>query len=358
MADSPSGKRKLKKRNIPKIGAEIYSKIHAGDLLLFAIHFVQEQRLQVNIEDVVSASFLLFPQKFGLKNYSKWPDSALVSRRWSDCKSKGLIGGDAEIGFKLTFKGMRIAQRVAKALGLFKPIKKKANSVIRKASSKSVIVPKPKAISVTPVKKPQVVMRKRKAKKSSEKKKPIVVEVKKSKSIIGKAKAKTLSLKKVEVQQPAKKEERSVIQEKAASKRPNPSPIKKARPIWVEKSTPPAPMPVKEIARKQEKKSVVENTPKVDKALFALSGKFIKVMERSDAFVMYRKNGSKANVGEFDFRSLLLCTMESSNETLIKNVKLYKGYAEIHNRQDLLSLLDYCERRFVNLLSSQKKLKK
>ncbi len=78
-------------------------------------------------------------------------------------------------------------------------------------------------------------------------------------------------------------------------------------------------------------------------------------MERSDAYIHYKKNGKNSKIGEFDFRSLLLCTMESSRETLVKNVELFKGYAGIHNRQDLLVFLEFCEDRFSYLLKPQNK---
>ncbi len=74
----------------------------------------------------------------------------------------------------------------------------------------------------------------------------------------------------------------------------------------------------------------------------ARAGKFVKMMEASDAYRLYKKNGANAQIGEFDFRSLLLCTMESSPETLARNVELFKGYAGIHNRQDLITFLTFC----------------
>jgi len=88
------------------------------------------------------------------------------------------------------------------------------------------------------------------------------------------------------------------------------------------------------------------------------AGKFVHLMERSDAYIHYKKNGKNSKIGEFDFRSLLLCTMESSRETLVKNMELFKGYAVIYNRQDLLVFLSHCEDRFSYLLvPPQKQLK-
>lgn len=78
-------------------------------------------------------------------------------------------------------------------------------------------------------------------------------------------------------------------------------------------------------------------------------------MERSDAYIHYKKHGPNSKINEFDFRSLLLCTMELSAETLARNVKLFKGYAGIHNRQDLTTFLIFCEDKFSYLLKPQNK---
>jgi hypothetical protein len=88
------------------------------------------------------------------------------------------------------------------------------------------------------------------------------------------------------------------------------------------------------------------------------AGKFTRMMERSDAYIQYKKNGSNSRISEFDFRSLLLCTMESSAETLARNVNLFKGYAGIQHRQDLLAFLTFCEDKFSHLLKPARKAKK
>ena len=127
----------------------------------------------------------------------------------------------------------------------------------------------------------------------------------------------------------------------------------------------------KPVQTSKKKREGIEKTAKADKLIApiipshvskeekAKAGKFVHLMERSDAYIHYKKNGKNSKIGEFDFRSLLLCTMESSRETLVKNVELFKGYASIHNRQDLLVFLNYCEDRFSYLLTApQKQLKK
>ncbi|MDO8754021.1 MAG: hypothetical protein Q7J80_09030, partial [Anaerolineales bacterium] len=111
----------------------------------------------------------------------------------------------------------------------------------------------------------------------------------------------------------------------------------------------------------QKKKNIaplLEKTTKIAPAVAshisrevkAKAGKVIRLMESSDAYHLYKKNGSKSRISEFDFRSLLLCTMESSPETLARNVNLFKGYVNIHNRHDLTTFLNFCEVSFASLL--------
>ena len=88
------------------------------------------------------------------------------------------------------------------------------------------------------------------------------------------------------------------------------------------------------------------------------AAKVVKQIERSDAYQLYRRNGKRAQIGEFDFRNMLFATMESSAETLKRNVELFKRYAGIHFRTDLIAFLDFCEESFSNLLISKVKGKR
>ena len=49
------------------------------------------------------------------------------------------------------------------------------------------------------------------------------------------------------------------------------------------------------------------------------AGRFVRALEESDAYAAYRRDEESAAVSEFDFRSMLLCTMESSTSTLRNN---------------------------------------
>ena len=106
---------------------------------------------------------------------------------------------------------------------------------------------------------------------------------------------------------------------------------------------------------KQEKGTLPTVTLIVTQEEKVRAGKFVRMMEMSDAYVHYKKNGTSSSINEFDFRSLLLCTMESSPETLARNVELFKGYAGIQNRQDLITFLAFCKDKFAYLFTPQKK---
>jgi hypothetical protein len=373
MASKTSGSRKLKKNTLPKFEAEVYSKIPSGGLIVFAVHYLIEQKIEITLEDIVSLCFLLFPHKFGLKRYPKWPDSAPISRHWGDVRRKRYVTANDYLGYRLTTKGTRLVKRVAKVLGvkLPKPIVK-VQSV--REEKETVLAPikkirpvRVKKVSLASVKQTQAVTPETQAKKASpvqEEKVTPPVPVKKVRPVRVK-KISPAPLK--QVQKPEIKV-LPVREEKATP----PAPVKKIRPVRVKKISPvpekktqvvKAPTQVKEtkpakpIIIQPVKAEKVRAEP-VSREAKERAGKFTRMMERSDAYIHYKKNGSKSYISEFDFRSLLLCTMESSAETLTRNVNLFKGYAEIHHRQDLIVFLTFCEDKFSYLLKPARKLKK
>ena len=206
------------KGDLPKFDPAIYSKIALTDLLVYSMYYLYKQGGEITSEDIISACFLLFPKRFSLRKYPHWPDSAVVSRRWSDCRNKGYIVGSTVKGFKLTARGFRFAEKVGKTLDGQGP-------VVRR----------------------------------------VPTEVK------------------------------------------------------------------------------------------TRAGKFVRSIETSDAFVHYKKNGRNSRISEFEFRSMLLCTMESSSETLKRNLDQFKEYVSIYKRRDLSSFLDSCEDQFSHLLALPRK---
>lgn len=213
--------------DFPKFDPDIYSKIILNDLVVYSVYTLHKQGLEITSEDIISACFVLFSKRFSLRKYPQWPDSGAISRRWSDCKSKGYLRGNATSGFQITAKGIKRAEKVEKSLG--KPMK----------------------------------------------------------------------------------------------------PVRVTRPK-VEKPAVPA-------------------AEAVHPELKAHARKYIRSIETSDAYKHYTK---KSPLNEFDFRSLLLCTMESPPVTLARNLDQFKEYVTIHDRKDLFSFLEFCEEKFSHLLGT------
>jgi hypothetical protein len=107
--------------NPPQFDPEVYTKIPLNDLVVYTMYFLHTQGVAITSEDIISASFTLFPKRFSLVKYPYWPDSAVVSRRWSECRRKGYLVGSVTNGFKLTPRGFKFAEKVEKVLGGSRP---------------------------------------------------------------------------------------------------------------------------------------------------------------------------------------------------------------------------------------------
>jgi hypothetical protein len=217
-----------KRTTAPQFDPDGYAKTPLNDLVVFSIHSLHRKGSAIPAEDIISACFVLFPRRFSLRKYPQWPDSAAVSRRWSDCKSKGYLRGNAVQGFQLTARGVKRAEKIEKSLG------------------KAKIKPLPRS-------KPKLPLQ------------PVLT---------------------------------------------------------------------------------------VHPELKARAKKYIRSIESSDAYRHYKR---KAPINEYDFRSLLLCTMESPPATLARNLDQFKDYVRIHDRMDLLTFLESSEEKFSHLLKTAKK---
>jgi hypothetical protein len=367
MAIRASGTPKIKIKNLPKVEPAVYSTVALNDLVVFSANYLQERGIAITVEEMVSICFRLFPQSFSLQNYPRWPDSALVIRRLNDCREKGLLKGSSLDGFEIKFKGQKLAERTAKALGLVKPaaVKKKAAASKAKTGKLKVALKTKKTAQAKPVKKPPVPkkeIKKAPVKKAALKSKPIQAKQKPT------PKAKPAPQKQAATSS-TKKEKTIAPPQKKKAQKAQPVQIKMVLPT---KEVPPTVSPAKQVVVKKKSSSAPQLTrlqaiqpeiiiptkeakssaPElvVSKEEKVKAEKIVRAMERSDAYKIYSRNGHGSKLSEFDFRNMLFATMESTPETLIRNVNLFKGSAAIHNRQDLIKFLDFCEVNFANLL--------
>ncbi len=403
-------------KNSSEFKLDAYASIPAGELVVFAVQVLQADSAPVAVEEVVSTCFRFFPHSFALKNYFYWPDSALVTRRLHDAKEKGLLKGSPTDWYETKVQGRQVAKQVAKTLGVTLPVPPKVEVVVTPIVEKKEVAPsapvvkevekretrkkevrlKPKTAKpdkkATPKK--QAVKPKAQAKPKKAvtkvavpvKKKPVAKVVKKEEKRkivkpVAKAKVqvkqqqskpelkpKPKPVAKVEKKEEGRKKEVVKVATKAKVEKPKAQKVKTAQatqltlslspPAAWKKADAPATKPkVKEEAKQPVKVEVlapvVVSKEEKDKA-----AKVVKQIERSDAYQLYRRNGKRAQIGEFDFRNMLFATMESSAETLKRNVELFKRYAGIHFRTDLIAFLEFCEESFSNLLTSKVKGKK
>lgn len=454
MASSASVAKKLNKKNLPKFELDVYSKIALNSLVVFSVHYLQEKGIAITVEEVVSVCFRLFPQSFALKKYHRWPDSAAVLRRLTDCREKGFIKGNSLEGFTLKFKGQKLAERTAKALGLIKPVPKKAGHglVVKPIHKKAAAPVNKKKISAAPVKsltpKPKVkaqvsskpvaankITLSKKAdlqpviKKSPPKVKPVIAQIQKavvkrktvqpgkavSKQAVKKTTPRVKPAQKQVITQkpvlqkkthkpvvektPAKAESVNVLLPKQTVKRKPALPKRVTQQVvqpLVVKTAPPKihsvkvgkksrihkeqptqlvmTLPTKVVKpaskpatiaqpAKQKQRTAIQPSmiipavpvPAVSKEEKAKAYQLVRAMERSDAYKQYKGYGEKSRISEFDFRDMLFATMESSPETLARNINLFKGYARLHDRQDLVVFLGFCEVSFSSLLKPSSK---
>ncbi|NWF64195.1 MAG: hypothetical protein HXY38_07810 [Chloroflexi bacterium] len=397
---------------------DAYTHLSPGEMAVFVVHVLQTESAPVAVEEIVSTCFRFFPHSFALKNYFYWPDSALVTRRLHDAKEKGLLKGNATDGYETKAQGRQVAKQVAKALGVSLPARPKVEASALPVEEKEEIAPsapvtreiekqetrkkevrqkqkatKPEKKAVTkksgmqanpgkesaarviktsapepreqaktapkktvnPVVNARVEFKQKPGKAASRPKTPVKPVVKHGKKQ-GTKKEGALAAKQ-EIKKATPKGERVVeknqnIKKKQAkaSAQPGQLTISLTPPKAWKKAETPAPKPK---VKNEALPAVAASKEEKEKA-----AKVIKQVERSDAFRLYRVNGKRAQIGEFDFRNMLFATMESSPETLKRNLDLFKRYAGIHFRADVIAFLDFCEAAFTELMKPKAKIKR
>lgn len=96
--------------------------------------------------------------------------------------------------------------------------------------------------------------------------------------------------------------------------------------------------------------AVVKLGRRVQAELRTRAGRFIRALENSDAYRTYQSQGKIDEISEFDFRSMLLCTMESSAETLRNNLEQYMQFAKMYERAGLVTFLTLVAQKFASIL--------
>ncbi|KAA0276026.1 MAG: hypothetical protein EDM79_07085 [Chloroflexi bacterium] len=241
-----------------------------------------------------------------------------------------------------------------------------------KQVKKPAVRKKPVVIKMAVVKKPKpkvvkpVVLKKKPAPKpkAGRKQAKLVKKVKAPVKPIAKVKSKPQPKKqakapkvKIQKQKPQKKQKQIAKQAKATQLTVPLAPPTAWKKAEVPAIKPKVKVEAPPIADKKPVKKEAAVPVVVSKEEKVKAAKVVKQIEHSDAYRSYRRSGRRAIIGEFDFRNMLFATMESSAETLKRNMDLFKRYAGIHFRADLIAFLDFCEEKFSVLLISKAKVK-
>ena len=93
-----------------------YSDIGMNELIVYTTFKLSKEKGTITREELVLGAFKLFPKKFRLKGHDNWPDSAVIDKRWLDCRHKEYLSGTNTEGLSILPKGIELVQLTEKKL--------------------------------------------------------------------------------------------------------------------------------------------------------------------------------------------------------------------------------------------------
>lgn len=95
-----------------------YEGIDLDRLVAYAVMRLEENGEELSLENIIVASFKLFPKKFSMLGYPQFPDATRVEKCLWRCKGtrRGWVGGKTPHGYSTTEKGRLISEQVEKLL--------------------------------------------------------------------------------------------------------------------------------------------------------------------------------------------------------------------------------------------------
>jgi len=94
-----------------------YAQIDKDRLVLYAVHMLEEGRIEPTFEKIVAAAYKLFPKRFSLLGFPMYPDSRWIYYSLWHCvyPSKGWLSGSPTSGYHVTPKGKTIVSQTLNA---------------------------------------------------------------------------------------------------------------------------------------------------------------------------------------------------------------------------------------------------
>jgi hypothetical protein len=124
---------KNKVETLKSIEHDKYLNVDLDHLIMFTIGKLNEMNVDLSFENTVVAAYKLFPEKFSLNGYEKYPDSNRIRNSLNRCTmNRKWLGGKALHGFVITEKSRTIIQEAEKRIFGSTIKKKKATSQTRR----------------------------------------------------------------------------------------------------------------------------------------------------------------------------------------------------------------------------------
>jgi hypothetical protein len=122
-------------QDIQSVEPQRYDGIDLDHLLLVSVDEIQNRGMPVTFENIVAASFMLFPKKFSLIGYPQWPDGKRVHDAIFHCtyKTKQWLAGKKKHGYSFTAKGLEELEKTRAWIDNTAQISKQAPSKTRRA---------------------------------------------------------------------------------------------------------------------------------------------------------------------------------------------------------------------------------
>jgi len=123
--------------DVKEIDSSSYESIDLDRLVVYAVAKLSDMGLELSLENIIVATFKLFPKKFSLVGYPEFPDATRVEKCLWRCKGKkrGWLGGKTPHGYTLTDRGRMVADHASSLLAVPLEAKHKAISQTRRKES-------------------------------------------------------------------------------------------------------------------------------------------------------------------------------------------------------------------------------
>lgn len=106
----------------------------------------------------------------------------------------------------------------------------------------------------------------------------------------------------------------------------------------------------KSVFQKLQGGAIENNTKGIQGDARTRSGRLVKRIESSKAFLKFIRDKNLNNISDFEFCDLIYSTLDTDPSLRRRSLEELKYHTGVYEREDLLSFLDNCEEKFRHLL--------